>query len=225
MVIVLTGSGKGIGAYLFEKLSQKHNVIGISRSDGKRTTFKANVSNQEEIKKIFTKINEIDVLINNASISVSSKDVIHNFDKIVSTNLNGTFYCSYYSIPKLKKSKIKKIINISSINAHVGLPNNPGYIASKGGVNALTRSLAVDYGESGIKVNSISLGYINAGMSKKSYFNKTKREERSKNTILKKWGSKKDVLNAVNFLIDDKSNYITGSDLVVDGGWLAKGLK
>lgn len=225
MVIVLTGSGKGIGAYLFEKLSKKHNVIGISRSDGKRTTFKANVSNQEEIKKIFTKINKIDVLINNASISVSSKDVIQNFDKIVSTNLNGTFYCSYYSIPKLKKSKIKKIINISSINAHVGLPNNPGYIASKGGVNALTRSLAVDYGESGIKVNSISLGYINAGMSKKSFFNKTKREKRSKNTILKKWGSKKDVLNAVNFLIDDKSNYITGSDLVVDGGWLAKGLK
>ena len=67
------------------------------------------------------------------------------------------FYCSHYALSKLKKSKVKRIINISSINAHVGFPNNPGYVASKGGVNALTKSLAVDYGKFGIKVNSISL--------------------------------------------------------------------
>ena len=225
MNIVLTGSGKGIGAYLFDNLKKKYKVTGISRSKGKRTTFRADISKKEEVKKIFSKIPVIDVLINNASISDAHKDELINFDKILSTNLNGTFYCSFFSIPKLKKSKVRKIINISSINAHVALPNNPGYVASKGGINALTRSFAVDYGKYGIKVNSLSLGYINAGMSKKSYLDKAKRISRSKNTILKKWGTEKDVLNSINFLIDRSSNYITGSDIVIDGGWLAKGLK
>ena len=225
MNIVLTGSGRGIGAYLFDNLKKKHKVIGISRSEGKRTTFRADISKKEEVKKIFSKIPVIDVLINNASISDAHRDELINFDKILSTNLNGTFYCSFFSIPKLKKSKVRKIINISSINAHVALPNNPGYVASKGGINALTRSFAVDYGKYGIKVNSLSLGYINAGMSKKSYFDKAKRMSRSNNTILKKWGTEKDVLNSINFLIDNSSNYITGSDIVIDGGWLAKGLK
>jgi len=225
MNIVITGSGRGIGAYLFDNLKKKHKVTGISRSKGKRTTLRADISKKEEVKKIFSKIPVIDVLINNASISSAHKDGLINFDKIISTNLNGTFYCSFFSIPKLKKSKVRKIINISSINAHVALPNNPGYVASKGGINALTRSFAVDYGKYGIKVNSLSLGYINAGMSKKSYLDKAKRMSRSKNTILKKWGTKKDVLNSINFLIDYSSNYITGSDIVIDGGWLAKGLK
>jgi len=225
MKIVLTGSAKGIGAYLFDNFKKKHDVTGISRSKGKRTTIRADISNKEEVKKVFSKIPVIDVLINNASISSAHKDKLINFDKIISTNLNGAFYCSFFSIPKLKKSKVKKIINISSINAHVALPNNPGYVASKGGINALSRSLAVDYGKYGIKVNSLSIGYINAGMSKKSYLNNTKRAIRSKNTILNRWGTKKDVLNSINFLIDDSSNYITGSDIVIDGGWLAKGLK
>ena len=225
MNIVITGSGKGIGAYLFDNLKKKHNVIGISRSQGRRTTHQADVSSKEEIKKTFSKIKFIDVLINNASISDIDKNYLLNFDKTISVNLNGTFYCSHFSLSKLKKSKIKKIINISSINAHVALPNNPGYIASKGGVNALTRSLALDYGKYKIKVNSISLGYIKTGMSKKSYKNKNKRKVRAENTILKKWGSEKDVLNIVNFLISNSSDYITGSDMIIDGGWTAKGLK
>jgi len=225
MNIVITGSGKGIGAYLFDNLKKKHKVIGVSKSKSKRTTYQVDIKNKEEIKKTFSKIKSIDVLINNASISDVYKNYLENFDQTILTNLNGTFYCSYFSLPKLKKSKIKKIINISSINAHVALPNNPGYIASKGGVNALTRSLALDYGKHKIKVNSLSLGYIKIGMSKKSYKNKNKRILRANNTILNRWGSENDILNAVNFLIDSSSDYMTGTDMVIDGGWLAKGLK
>ena len=114
MNIVITGSGRGIGAYLFDILKKKHKVTGISRSKGKRTTLRADISKKEEVKKIFSKIPVIDVLINNASISSAHKDGLINFDKIISTNLNGTFYCSFFSIPKLKKSKVRKIINISN---------------------------------------------------------------------------------------------------------------
>lgn len=223
--IIITGSSKGIGAYLFDQLKKTHNVIGISRSKGKRTTHQVDITDKVKLKKIISKITYIDILINNASVSNVVKDEIKNFDHTVLVNLNGTFYCSNYALPKLKKSKIKKIINISSINAHVALPNNPGYVASKGGINALTKSLAVDYGKYGIKANSISLGYIRDGMSKKSFSNKKKRYERSKNTILNKWGKKTDVLHAVNYLISNGSNYMTGADIIIDGGWLAKGLK
>lgn len=164
-------------------------------------------------------------MINNASVTEISKNTLENFEKTLQINLNGAFYCSHFALPKLKKSKIKKIINISSINAHVGFPNNPGYVTSKGALNSLTKSLAVDYGRHGIKVNSLSLGYIAEGMTKKSFNNLSKRKKRSKNTILNYWGSPKDVLGAVNFLISKDSDYITGSDIILDGGWLAKGLK
>jgi len=225
MNIVITGSSKGIGFFLYKNLKKKHKVLGISRSGGKSTDFICDVSKKNQVKETFKQINKIDVLINNASITNVNKDKVLNFENTISVNLNGVFYCSHYSLNKLKMSKIKKIINISSINAHVGFPNNPGYVSSKGGINALTRSLAVDYGKFGIKANSLSLGYISDGMSKSSYNSALKKKRRSLNTILNHWGTPNDVLGAVNFLISNQSNYITGSDIVIDGGWLAKGFK
>ena len=225
MFIVITGSSKGIGRFLYKSLKKKATVIGISRSHGKFTDLVCDISEKIEVKETFKKIQKIDVLINNASITNLHKNKLVNFEKTISVNLNGSFYCSYYALSKLKKSKIKKIVNISSINAHVGFPNNPGYVSSKGALNALTKSLAVDYGKYGIKANSLSLGYISEGMSTNSYNNTLKRNKRSSNTILNRWGSPTDVLGAVNFLISEQSNYITGSDIVIDGGWLAKGLK
>ena len=225
MIILLTGSSKGIGSYLYTNLKKKNSVVGISSTHSKNTDYICDISKKDEVKKIFGKISKIDVLINNASVTEVKKNKILNFEETLKVNLNGTFYCSHYALTKLKKSRIKRIINISSINAHVGFPNNPGYVASKGGVGALTRSLAVDYGKFGIKVNSLSPGYIATGMSKKSFNDIVKRKQRNKNTILNCWGKPIDVLGAVEFLISKKSNYITGSDIVIDGGWLAKGLK
>lgn len=225
MIILLTGSSKGIGSYLYTNLKKKNSVIGISSTHSKNTDYICDISKKDEVKKIFSKISKIDVLINNASVTEVKKNKILNFEETLKVNLNGTFYCCHYALTKLKKSRIKRIINISSINAHVGFPNNPGYVASKGGVGALTRSLAVDYGKFGIKVNSLSPGYIATGMSKKSFNDIVKRKQRNKNTILNCWGKPIDVLGAVEFLISKKSNYITGSDIVIDGGWLAKGLK
>ncbi|CAN1593539.1 FabG Dehydrogenases with different specificities (related to short-chain alcohol dehydrogenases) [Candidatus Pelagibacterales bacterium] len=225
MFIVITGSSKGIGKFLYKNLKKKATVIGISRSHGKCTDLVCDISEKKQVEETFKKIQKIDVLINNASITDLYKDKLVNFEKTISVNLNGSFYCSHYALSKLKKSKVKKIVNISSINAHVGFPNNPGYVSSKGAINALTKSLAVDYGKYGIKVNSLSLGYISEGMSISSYNNTFKRNKRSSNTILNRWGSPTDVFGAINFLIFEQSNYITGSDIVIDGGWLAKGLK
>lgn len=224
MHIVITGSSKGIGSYIYDVLKKKHKVIGLSRSQSKRTTFLCDISSSKKVKDVFSKIKKIDVLINNASITEPLKNPITNFDITLKTNLSGTFYCSHYALKQLKKSKVKKIINISSINAHSAFPKNPGYVASKGGVNSLTRALALDYGPFGITVNSLSLGYVAAGMTKNTYKDLKKRKIRSERTILNRWGNPKDVVNAILFLISNKNSYITGSDIVLDGGWLAKGL-
>ena len=97
-------------------------------------------------------------------------------------------------------------------------------MSSKGAVLSLTKALALDYGKYNVKVNSISPGYINEGMSKMSFKDKKKRQERLNRMIIKRWGNPKDLYGAIDFLISDKSNYITGQDLVIDGGWLSKGL-
>ena len=225
--ILITGHTNGIGKSLFKYLSKEHNVTGIARTNDKKNKerqFKCDVSNYNALKKVFAKIKKIDVLINNAGISKYSNNDVKNFDKIVKINLNGVYYCSKLGIKKLKNSSSPRIINISSINAYQAFPNNPGYIASKGGVLSLTRSLALDCQKNEINVNSISPGYFKTKMTSKSYNNKIENEKRKKRTILKRWGNPDDLFGLIKFLISENSSYITGQDFVVDGGWLAKGL-
>ena len=105
----------------------------------------------------------------------------------------------------------------------MAFPKNPGYISSKSGVVALTRSLALDYGRHGLNVNSISPGYINDGMAKKSYKNLKERKKRIDRMIINRFGEANDLFGVIDLLISNNSNYITGQDIVVDGGWLAKG--
>jgi len=227
--IVITGASRGIGKKIADHFSLLHGykVINISRkknNNPKIINYSCDVSNYSAVKRIFKKIKNIDVLINNAGVALSSKNSINNFNKIIKTNLNSCFYSSYEAIKLLKKKKNSTIIKISSINAHQAFPDNPGYVSSKGAVNSLTKALALDYGEFGIRVNSISPGYISDGMSKKSYKNKKKRKERLKRMIIKRWGSASDLFGAIEYLISEKSSYVTGQDLVIDGGWISKGL-
>ena len=130
----------------------------------------------------------------------------------------------YRSIEKIKKKKDTSIINICSINAHQAFPNNPGYIASKGGVLSLTRSLALDFSKYKIRVNSISPGYIKTNMTTKSFKSKTKFNKRKNRTMLNRWGKPDDLFGIIEYLISTKSSYTTGQDFVIDGGWLSKGL-
>lgn len=227
--IVITGASKGIGKKIADYLCEfsDYNIINISRSKNKNSKIKnysCDISNYNEVKKIFKKIKKIDVLINNSAITRYSYNHIINFDKIIKTNLNGLFYCSYEATRLLKKSKQSSIINISSINAYQAFPNNPAYVSSKGAIKALTKSLALDLGKFNIRVNSISPGYINDGMSIKSYKNKKLSKQRVDRMIIKRWGKANDLFGALEYLMSDKSSYMTGQDMVIDGGWISKGL-
>lgn len=225
--IVFVGGSKGLGKKLVKKLSNNYDVINLSRSKCNLKNvrdIKCNIKSYNSVKKAFSKIEQIDILINNSGTSNCSFNYIKNFTDIIDTNLKGIFYCCYEAIPKLKKNKVSAIINIGSINAYAAFPNNPGYVSSKGGVVSLTRSLALDYGRYGVRVNSISPGYLNEGMAKKSFFNKNEKKKRIDRMIIKRFGTHQDIVGILELLINETSGYITGQDIIVDGGWLAKGL-
>ena len=124
----------------------------------------------------------------------------------------------------MKKQKSGSIINITSIAAEFGFANNPSYVSSKGALKQMSKAMAVDLGDHGIRVNCICPGYIRTDMTEKSFNNETLHEERLRNMIIPRWGSPNDLVGAAIFLSSDASSYVTGSDLVVDGGWCAKGM-
>lgn len=227
MRIVITGCSSGIGRKLSNYLSNKHKVFGISRRKiitNKFKSFNCDITEVDQVRETFKIIKKFDVLINCAGINNYSTNKIKNFDQIIKTNLNASFYTSFNAINFLKKSLNPSIINISSINGYLAFPNNPGYIASKGGLISLTRSLAYDLAKFKIRVNSISPGYIKEGMTLKSYNNKKKRINRQNRTMLNRWGKVDDLYGIIDYLMSNKSKYVTSQDFVIDGGWTFKGL-
>ena len=226
MKILITGASRGLGKKLYNYFKLNHEVYSISRTPGKtKNDFICDLSDIKKLKEISRKIYEIDVIINNAAITFVSKDKIENFKQIIQTNLNSSYFVSSIFLKQLKKSKKASIINISSINAFQGFKNNPGYVASKTGLVGLTRALALDYNKYKIRVNCVSPGYLKDGsMTMKSYKDKKRRKKISDRTILKRWGSCKDIFGVIEYLISNKSSYVTGQNFIVDGGWLAQGI-
>ena len=140
----------------------------------------------------------------------------------MNTNLLGSYYCCD-SVAAFMKSE-SSIINITSIGANLGFPNNPGYQASKGGLAALTRALAYDLAEKNIRYNSIVPGYIRTEMTQESYNDDRLKKERENRMLLKRWGECRDLVGAAIYLASRSSSYVTGSEILIDGGWSIKGL-
>ncbi len=230
-IIVISGTSSGIGFYLAkELLKYKCKVIGLSR---KKTNIKnKNFFNYfgdiliEDDQKSFLeflkiKYKKIDILINNAGVSKNGYDL-----KDIKENVN-TNFISTISLTKklidLMKNRGGSIINISSIASLYGFPNNPGYNASKAALNSMTKSLANDFAKYNIRCNSLLLGYFKSKMTIKSFKNSKSRKARERHTVFQRWGKNKEVLGPVLFLSSDLSSYITGQNIVVDGGWTIKG--
>ena len=122
------------------------------------------------------------------------------WDQTLKINLTVAFNCSQTVMKFMLKKKNGSIINITSINAELGFPNNPAYIASKGGLKMLGKSMAKDLGKYGIRVNNLGPGYIKTDMTKKSFSNKKLRKERAQHTMLGRWGEKDDLVGPCIFL-------------------------
>ena len=173
---------------------------------------------------IYKKHKQINVLFNAVGISLSPYNDHSNEDflEILETNLIAIYKCC--NVVSSFMNEGDAIINITSIGAKLAFPNNPGYLASKGGLAALTRSLAYDLSKNNIRVNNIVPGYINTQMTKESFENNKLRVHRENRMLINRWGKTTDLVGAAIFLASKASSYVTGTDICVDGGWSVKGL-
>ncbi len=181
------------------------------------------MNNHEDIEKFIEKadekVNGLDVLVNNAGITLDNLSIRlseENWKKVIDINLTSTFLMCKFIIKKMLKRKYGKIINITSIVGHTGNLGQSNYAASKAGIVAFSKSLAIEYAKKNININCVSPGFIKTEMTDKI-------NEEFKNTLISKipsgkLGSGEDVSNCVAFLASDMSSYINGETIHVNGG-------
>ncbi|MFH1540617.1 MAG: 3-oxoacyl-[acyl-carrier-protein] reductase [Elusimicrobiota bacterium] len=238
-VAIVTGGAQGIGRAIAEKLADegaKIVVVDIMEESAKKTAeeilkdknvetiaLKVDVSSSQEteemIKKTIEKFGKIDIMINNAGITrdnllIRMSD--DDWDKVIAINLKGVFNCSKAVAKVMMKQRSGKIVNIASV---VGLMGNAGqvnYSASKGGVIALTKTLARELASRNINVNAVAPGFIKTAMTEK--LPQDAKEKLTNLIPLARLGDPQDVANVVVFLCTDESSYITGEIVSVNGG-------
>lgn len=244
-VAVVTGSRRGIGRGIALCLAKEGCKIVVSDyaedADGKKTVeeirkisdavfVKADVSKENDMKnlvdKAVKKFGKLDIMVNNAGIvSFGTADTLaeKDWDKVINVNLKGVFFGTKYAARQmLRQGKGGRIINISSIAGLVGFPGISAYCASKGGVTEFTREAALDYAAKGITVNAIDPGIIQTDMTKGMLEDEATKKSFLENTPVGRVGKPEDIGNAAVFLALDESSFITGHNLVVDGGWTAR---
>ena len=245
-VAIVTGGARGNGKAISEALLSSGATVVIvdqlkndltetlknfKKSDFNCYEFNCDVTNKHQILKlknfIKNKFNRIDILINNAGFTSSNELLVYPdkiWEKTYQTNLKAPYELSKIFAPFMIKQKSGVIINITSLNSELAFPDNPAYIAFKGALKQLSKSLAFDLGKYGIRVNNIGPGYFKTKMTEKSWKNNKFRKARSQKTILGRWGEPEDLAGIIICLCSESSSYITGQDIYVDGGWLIKGL-
>lgn len=238
-VAVVTGASRGIGKAIALSLAgqganvvvnyagneeKANEVVNQIQSLGRDAfAFKADVSNQKEVqemvKETIEKFGSIDILVNNAGIT---KDNLlmrmkeNEWDDVMNINLKGVFNCTKAVTRQMMKQRSGRIINVSSI---VGISGNPGqanYVAAKAGVIGLTKSSAKELASRNITVNAVAPGFITTDMTDK--LSEEVQEEMLKAIPLARFGEPEDISGVVTFLASEKSGYITGQTINIDGG-------
>jgi NAD(P)-dependent dehydrogenase (short-subunit alcohol dehydrogenase family) len=233
-VVVITGSNRGNGFAIASGLSNAGaKVIRIDLAfDNKLNTndIVFDLANQSKIKSlvkdITIKFGRIDALVNNAGVSIASTSPYSDdsaYQKTLSINLHAAFAMCSAVCPVMANQKTGSIINITSLGAELAFPNNPAYQISKAGLRQLTKAIARDWGEFGIRANNICPGYIKTEMTSKSFADAELNQQRRNKTLMKRWGESTDLIGPVIFLTSEASSYVTGTDVYVDGGWTANG--
>ena len=235
--VIITGGSRGIGLALAEGFSSAGADVIIldinpPEVEGNYNYINCDLGNQDQIQVVLDRIFSDGfipkVLINCAAVTIPAPS--HQYSdtdwrKSISVNLDGVFtLCREVGRIMINSSISGSIINFTSIGAEQGFANNPGYAATKGAVKQLTKALAVEWGEYGIRVNNIVPGYTNTPMNSKSWNNPLLRKQRSDRTVFGRWAEPEEMVGPAIFLASDASSYVTGVDLVVDGGWLVKGM-
>ena len=231
-VVLVVGASRGIGKAIAKLFSDQGAIVaGASRridpehglSYFYETDVRDRIAVQDMVDELVSELGKIDVLVNAFGVaSVTAQD--EYFLSMLEVNLAGVFSVCSSVIPSMLRCSSGSIINIASVAASRSIPNNPAYMASKGGVVSLTKALARDYGDKGLRVNCISPGYILTDMTNDSYKKIDTQRARANLSFLGRWGMPSEIAPLAVFLGSDASSFITGNEIFVDGGWHAKGL-
>ena len=233
--IIVTGASGGIGNSIVKRLNDfganilasgtKSEKLDMLKSQFKDiNTLKFDISQVEKIEEFLENATKelggnLDCIINNAGITQDNLAIrmsIDEWKKVIDINLTSTFLLSKFAIKKMLKNKSGKIINITSVVGHTGNLGQANYTASKAGIVAMSKSLAIEYAKKNININCISPGFIKTAMTDKI-------DEKFKEIIVSKvpsgrLGEPADIANAVLFLASNVSNYVNGETLHVNGG-------
>jgi len=243
-VAIITGAGSGIGrasALAFAREGAKvvvadwgeatgrETVELIKKQKGKAMFVKVDVSNAADVenlvKQCLAAYGQADILFNNAGIvkmGALHETTEADWDQVINVNLKGVFLCSKAVIPQMLKQGKGKIVNTASIAGLVGFDQIGAYCASKGGIIALTREMAIEYAPKKINVNCIAPGVIKTAMTKEMLNDPATAQGFAASTPYPRLGEPEDIALAAVYLASDESDFVTGEVLVVDGGWTAK---
>jgi NAD(P)-dependent dehydrogenase (short-subunit alcohol dehydrogenase family) len=248
-VALITGAGAGIGGGIAERFSEAGASVVIFDVNGESAAkmsrkldqirlgcslaVQGDVSKEDEVKtaveKACARFGTVDILVNNAGIDVSGlvpEMSSSEWDRVMNVNLKGAFLFSKYVIPHMR-GRGGAIVNISSVHALVSNEAYAAYDASKAGMLAMTRTLALDHGRDGIRVNAICPGYINTPMTEEWFKEQPDPEATLKQVLafhpLGRIGTTRDVAEAALFLVSDAASFVSGTYLVVDGAMTIAG--
>lgn len=237
-VVVITGAGSGIGrttALLFAAEGAKIVIPDLNVAGGQETEkmirdgggqalfIEMSVTKAEDVERMVSQVvstwGRIDVLVNNAGITRDNlilRMKEEDWDAVLNTNLKGAFLCSKAVLKPMLKQRSGRIVNIASVMGQMGAVGQANYSAAKGGMIALTKSLAKEVASRGILVNAVAPGFIETAMTRA--LSDEVRAGYLSNIPLQRYGSAEDVARAVAFLCSDDASYITGQVINVDGG-------
>ena len=244
-VALISGGARGMGAEearLFAAEGAKVVIGDILEDEGRRTEAKINEAGgeclyirldvtsesswQEAVAATVARFGKLDIVVNNAGIGGGGRledNTVEEWDRVMAVNAKGVFLGTKAAIPEMRRAGGGSIINISSQLGLVGTDNSsPQYQASKGAVRLLTKATAIQYAGEGIRCNSVHPGPIVTPMTEAGRANPQRQEVMLSRIPLGRYGLAEDVAYGVLFLASDESSFMTGSELVIDGGWTAQ---
>lgn len=241
--VLITGGSKGIGkdaALAFAKLGAKVMITGRNTADLEAAVLELRKlqpesyflsADMQDVQSIYQMVDDtiatlggLDVLVNNAGINIAKPafDVTEeDWDRVLDTNLKGTFFCSQRSGKHMAENGGGRIINMVSQMAFVGYIKRSAYCSSKGGAVQLTKALAVEWASYGVKVNAVAPTFVETDLTKKMFEDREFYQDVLRRIPLGQLAQVSDITGAVLFLASDMANFITGETIKVDGGWTA----
>lgn len=247
-VAIVTGGSQGIGrgiVKLFAEEGAKVVIADVDRETGEQAEIeftneklqvsfhKTDVGNEDDVRHLmkFTagKFGSIDILVNNAAVNYRKavhETTLEEWNHLMNVNLTGAFLCSKYAIPEMQKQKGASIINIVSWHAETTITRLAAYASAKGGLTALTRQMALDYGKDQIRVNAVGPSTVETPMLEKTFASLDDPKEAMEQSLafnpMGRFGKVDDIAKACLFFASDDSSFVSGQTMMVDGGQINK---